>query len=142
MNPLHKRCSTCRKIKSRSEFSINLRAPDGRQYGCKTCHKKYGKKYTGYKIQGFCRYGKHEFAYVFKGKQRSMCDAHLKLYAQKKIQELREFMSSNGSGKSLKTKELCVNCGGVIAGFWEEFERQKVHQHCVSSYLDKLNVTL
>mgnify|MGYP003660275711 FL=1 len=36
-----KRCATCKEDKPRKEFYINRAKPDGRQYSCKACQKKY-----------------------------------------------------------------------------------------------------
>ena len=36
-----KRCATCKEDKPRKEFYINRAKPDGRQYLCKICQKKY-----------------------------------------------------------------------------------------------------
>ena len=36
-----KRCATCKEDKPRKEFYINRAKPDGRQYSCKVCQKKY-----------------------------------------------------------------------------------------------------
>ena len=36
-----KRCATCKEEKPRKEFYINRAKPDGRQYSCIPCQKKY-----------------------------------------------------------------------------------------------------
>ena len=41
----YKRCSKCGEIKQVGEFHTDNAAPDGLQYNCKTCCKKYRRKY-------------------------------------------------------------------------------------------------
>lgn len=36
-----KRCATCKEEKPRKEFYINRAKPDGRQYSCKVCQRRY-----------------------------------------------------------------------------------------------------
>lgn len=38
-----KPCCTCRRPLPLSSFARCSKAPDGRQYQCKACHKKYKK---------------------------------------------------------------------------------------------------
>lgn len=39
-----KTCSKCKQIKALSDFGGNKRAPDGKQYWCKTCTRKAHQK--------------------------------------------------------------------------------------------------
>src|SRR5213592_2193194 len=42
---LRKRCTKCHRRKALSRFSRYFSAPDGLQYHCKTCNKKYAAQW-------------------------------------------------------------------------------------------------
>jgi hypothetical protein len=39
--PAEKRCSTCRELKPLSEFNRYRKAPDGHQWSCRECNRRY-----------------------------------------------------------------------------------------------------